>query len=84
MRKWLEISMKGLGWVRGYWKYLKRLGWVWNVWDGYRGSGVGEEGLEQVWRFKGGYTWPRRCVGAKDGHGGPDMGVKVFWWLWRT
>ena len=21
------------------------------VWDGYRGSGVGEEGLEQVWRF---------------------------------
>ena len=51
MRKGLEMSLKGLGWVRGYWKYLKRLGWVWNVWDGYRGSGVGEEGLEQVWRF---------------------------------
>ena len=23
-------------------------------------------------------------MGAKDRHGGPDMGVKVFWWLWRT
>ena len=44
---------------------LEGLEWVWNVWNGYRGSRVGEEGLRWVQRGLGG------CRGL-------EMGLKCF------
>ena len=34
--------------MRGAVTDLEGLGWILNIWDGYRGSGVGEEGLGRV------------------------------------
>ena len=50
MWEWINMGMKGLGWMGGTGTELEGLGLVWNVWDGYIGSEVGEEGLGLVWR----------------------------------
>ena len=43
-----------------------------------------EESLGLGWRAYGGCKGPRNSVEGKDGHGGPDMGVKGFGLVWRT
>ena len=57
---------------------------AWNVWDGYKGSEVGEEGLGLVWRVYGWWKSPRKSTVVKDGYVGPEMGVKVFKCIWRA
>ena len=53
---------------------LKGLGWVWNIWDGYRGSG---------WLRRAG-DW--RGASRVDVHGqgivwGPRMGIEDLRWV---
>ena len=57
---------------------------VWNVWDGSRGSGVGEESLGLLWGDMGGYTGPKNSVWVKDEYGVPDMSLKGFGLVWRV
>ena len=56
---------------------MEGLGWV-------LGSRVGEESLGLEWTAYGGCKGPSNSEEAKDGYGGPDMGVNDFVWVWRT
>ena len=42
---------------------------------------MGEESLGLGWRAQGGCKGPSNSVEAKDGYGGPEMGVKDFVWV---
>ena len=54
MWEWVDMGMKGLWVVEGVTRTdLEGLEWAWNVWDGYRGSRVGKDGLGLFWRSLG-------------------------------
>ena len=75
----LGMGMERYGWVRaqgGTGIDLKGLGWVWNIWDGYRGSRwvrtAGDWcGASRMGVYGQGIVW------------GPRIGIESLIWSWR-